>query len=152
EHLNKCLKKNGRALTDTAKEDLPDFIGEIITNAEDHSEQNRWYVCGYMDHDHQEDVGDDLESHHCEIVIYNFGRTIAETFTDLDQNSYAYQLVKPFVDHHSKSKLFSSNWSQEDLLTIASLQSHISSKQELDSTRGHGTIDLIEFFQQVSEE
>ncbi len=151
EHLNKCLSYNEKKMTDDAVQRLLDFVGEIIDNAERHSGQSKWYVCGYLDHRFDKDVEDEL--HFCEIVIYNIGKSIAETFLDLPQDSYAMSLVEPYVSAHEQDGLFGHSWSKEDLLTLVSLQSHISSKQ-LDefSDHGQGSVDLIDFFQQVAQE
>ncbi len=151
EHVNACLYHAGRQLTSDAVQDLTDFIGEILANAEDHSGENRWYVCGYLDDDKQ--LGSN-EVRFCEIAIFNFGRSIAETFMELDSKSYALSVVKPYVDQHLRQGFFGRNWYKDDLLTLVALQGHVSSKNDgiKYTDRGQGTIDLIRFFQRVAGE
>lgn len=154
-HMNKCLNYGSQRLTDDAVQRLLGFIGEIIGNAEDHSGDPRWYVCAYLDEsdDHPEDRSLEVELHYCEIVIYNYGKSIADTFLELPVDSYAFSLIKPYIETHRLKNLFGNAWEEEDLITLASLQSHISSKHiDRNSDRGQGTIDLIEFFQQVAQE
>lgn len=150
DHINSCLRAVGRALTVSAREQLVNFLGEIIGNAEDHSGAKSWHVCGYLD-DSDELAVDEIRF--CEIVIYNFGKSFADTFNDLDPKSYAFSLVRPYIEHHSRFSFFSKTWARSDLITLAALQSHISCKN-LDETsdRGQGTVDLIEFFQKVARE
>jgi hypothetical protein len=153
DHINSCLHYDNRQLTDYAVQRLLDFLGETIGNAEDHSCQPYWNVCGYLDNSSDGEYGVDKEMHFCEIVIYNFGKSIADTFHDLDDDSFAKVQVLPYIEAHKDRGWFSPDWSEDDLLTLAALQSHISSKNiDITTDRGQGTVDLIEFFQQVARE
>lgn len=150
DHINDCLLATERVLTESAKGDLVNFLGEIVGNAEDHSGAKSWHICGYLD-DCDELQPDEIRF--CEIVIYNFGKSFADTFVELPADSYAVSLVKPYLDHHSARRLFSKQWAKTDLLTLAALQSNISCKNiDENSDRGQGTVDLIEFFQKVARE
>lgn len=150
DHINDCLSATRRILTESAREDLVGFLGEVIGNAEDHSGAKSWHICGYLDD--SDELADD-EIRFCEIVIFNFGKTFAETFTELPAESYALSLVKPYIERHSNRGLFSRAWQKTDLLTLAALQSNISCKNvDQSSDRGQGTVDLIEFFQKVGKE
>lgn len=89
----------------------------------------------------------------CEIAIFNFGNTIAETFQRLPRDSFTYKQVKAYLDTHSQRRLFSTGWRHEDLFTLIALQGNVSSKNNNpQDTRGNGTVDLIEFFQRVHAE
>lgn len=154
DHIDNCLEHSERQLTDDSKEQLVNYLGEIIGNAEDHSGESKWYVCGYLDHIEDVDESDDEDEYHfCEIVIYNFGKSIAETFTELNDCSFPLKQVKPYLDAHERGGWFSRDWDRDTLLTLVALQGCVSSKN-LDQfmDRGQGTVDLIEFFQNVSEE
>lgn len=174
DYLNRCLAYTKTELTQSGREDFLDYTGEIIDNAERHSDESKWYICGYLD---DTDDGDsqqitdakganaaqqsessdtaieETEPQFCEIVIYNFGRSIADTFLELSDDSFAKSLVSPYIDHHTKKKLFTKTWRERDLLTLIALQSYISCQtKDADDDCGQGTVDLIEFFHRVSEE
>ena len=122
DHVNECLKNVDRKLNPDAIDDLSEYTAEIIDNAEEHSGKNYWSIKGYYDH-HD-------ESHICEVVIFNFGKTFADTFTELPKDSYAYSVVKPYLKAHENKGFFNNGWNEKDLYTIAALQGHISSKNE----------------------
>lgn len=145
DHINSCLNDHSLELTDSGRASLSQYTGEILGNAEEHSGLHGWTIAGYLDKDH--------ESHMSEIAIFNFGKTIAETFKELPLYSYAYGIVKPYVDAHKKRSLFGVSWTENDLLTLVALQGHVSSKSTPERPdRGQGTVDLIEFFQNVHQE
>ncbi len=143
-HVNNCLAKEGLTLTPTARSQLCTYVAEIIDNAENHAGMVDWTIQGYID------TG--LEQPECEIVIFNFGKSIAETLEALPFNSYTKaNQVTPYIDMHVKRALFSANWRRCDLMTLIALQGSVSSKNaSIDSDRGQGTADLIEFFQNLN--
>jgi len=146
QHINECLTSNNRQLTEVGKSLLTIYIGEIIGNAEEHSTINRWAIYGYLDNSKD---GDNI----CEIAIFNFGCSIADSFKAIDKYSYAYKQVEPYIKMHQTNGFFSDTWTEDALLTLVALQGDISSKN-IDSTtdRGQGTIEAINFFQKISEE
>lgn len=145
-HINECLALNNRQLTDEGKSLLTIYIGEIIGNAEEHPSINRWAVYGYLDN--SED-GENI----CEIAIFNFGGSIADSFQSIDRNKFAYQQIAPYIEKHQTNGFFNESWTEEALLTLVALQGDISSKNTDSTTdRGQGTIETINFFQKISEE
>lgn len=146
EYINQCLKEHGWELTAKARSDLAGYAGEILGNAEDHSGMDDWTVVGYLDKQK------DTETHWCEIAIFNYGKTFAESFSELPHDSYPWKTIAPYIDAHMKKGLFGPSWKKEDLITVAALQGHVSSKnRSVEDTRGRGTVDLIGFFQQVCD-
>ena len=144
DHINVCLNDHKRQLTDMARSKLAQYTGEVLGNAEEHSGYNDWSIVGYLDNAH--------ESHMCEIAMFNFGKTISETFRELPKNSYAYSVIEPYIDAH-KSRWFKQSWTVDDLITLVALQGHVSSKNKSpEDDRGQGTVDLIEIFQRVHQE
>lgn len=144
-HINGCLIAHGRKLTPEALAKLCDYTGEIIDNAEEHAGMFDWTIQGYLDNN--------CEVPLCEIAIFNFGDTIAETLNRLPKHSYTWNQISPYLQLHKKKKLFGPAWSELDLLTVIALQGHVSSKNKSASdTRGNGTVELIEFFQKVHQE
>lgn len=145
DHINKCLNRVGWRLNRLARKRLSDYTAEITDNIWEHSGQNNWFIAGYLDTDY--------EPKRCEITICNFGLSMAETFLKLPPNHYSWNKVSRYIEMHKHRSLFCSDWRQEDLLTLLALQGSISSKNidELDS-RGNGTLDLLGFFQKMSDE
>lgn len=145
DHINSCLGKINKCLTSEARDRLAEYAGEILANADEHGGLKDWTIRGYFDAVHNE--------HHCEIAIFNFGKTIADTFLDLHPESFAFKQVESFIDLHSSKGFFSKSWTKEALITLAALQGDISCKNE-DATgdRGQGTVEMIQFFQRIHTE
>ncbi len=144
EHIESCLDTSGRTIRMDQKRRLAEYTGEILNNVEEHSGSNEWTIGGYLDTAHPE--------HLCEIAIINLGLTIAESFHNLEPDDRAFKTVSPYLDAHRKKKLFRPEWKEDDLLTLVALQGHVSSKASEAVDRGQGTVDLIEFFQEMHRE
>ncbi|MFM0060611.1 hypothetical protein PQR64_33810 [Paraburkholderia phytofirmans] len=145
DHINGCLNDHGRALTPAAVHKLCVYIGEILGNAEDHAGFEDWTIQGYLDNA--------VDTPMCEIAIFNFGASIAETLSGLPADCYTWRQISSYVLMHRGAKLFRVGWRERDLLTLIALQGNVSSKNHSEKdTRGQGTVDLIEFFQKVYEE
>lgn len=143
--INECLEKIGKELTLEAIDLLSEYTGEIINNASEHGGLKDWTIRGYLD-----EIG---EERICEITIFNFGKTISDTFLELPLDSYAFQSVKLYIESHHKSGYFSPAWTKETLITLAALQGDISSKNKNEfCDRGQGTVDMINFFQNIHNE
>ena len=49
-HLDECLQfAGGYRLSDDGKAQIVKWVGEVISNAEEHSDHNDWYAIGYME-------------------------------------------------------------------------------------------------------
>ena len=145
-HVNKCLAREGRQLTPEGILKLCDYVVEVIDNAENHAGMVDWTIQGYVDMALEEPV--------CEIVIFNFGKSIAESLDALPTDSYTMtHQVNPYLELHGKNGWFSHQWRREDLLTLIALQGSVSSRNNSEKdTRGQGTADLIEAFQTINDE
>ena len=142
DHIDRCLKRVNRQLKADARGRMCQYVSEIIDNAEQHGQMGDWSIQGYLD--------THLETPMCEIAIYNFGRTIAETLESLPAASYTRSQVQKYIDLHEKGGFFKADWRREDLYTLIALQGNVSSKNQAQTdTRGNGTVDLIGFFQRV---
>jgi hypothetical protein len=145
DHINRCLGSVERELRPAARGQLCQYVGEIIDNAEEHAGMLDWTIQGYLD--------THLPVPMCEIVIFNFGRTIASSLEELPPDSYTRQQIQKYIDLHKEKGFFQSGWRKEDLYTLIALQGNVSSKNFSEAdTRGNGTVDLIEFFQRVHAE
>jgi hypothetical protein len=144
DHINVCLDSINKQLTPTGRTDLCAYTGEVIDNVEEHAGSRAWFIASYLD--------TAVSPPTCEVTIYNFGRSFAASFSDLPHDNYARGIVAPYIDQHKKGGFFKPSWKEDDLLTLVALQAGVSSKSLSDlDTRGHGTIDLIEFFEDVYE-
>lgn len=143
EHLNSCLGANGKELTRDGVSQLSACLSELLDNAEEHANFTDWSLLGYLDMDDQQKK--------LEIAVFNFGRSIAETFTSLTPSHFARKAIEPYLQQHS-SLVFKKH-TKEDLITVMALQEHISSKNEDSlSSRGHGTIELLRFFSKIHQD
>jgi len=144
-YVNRCLSAEGKTLTPTARHLLCSYVGEVIENAEVHAGMVDWSMHGYLDMS--------MSQPNCEIVVFNFGKSIAETLEELPEGSYTKAQIAEFLDAHTGGGLFTRAWRRKDLLTLVALQSTVSCKNSsIDTTRGNGTADLIEFFQGMHDE
>lgn len=145
DHMNACLALVDMELTESGMQRLLEYVSEVISNADEHSTTREWAAVGYVD------VQADEVVYQC--VIASVGATMAQKFTKLPRDSFAWNCVEPYLERHRKKGLFGSGWKQEDLLAVVCLQGDISSMNESrEGTRGQGTVDLIEFFQSVHDE
>ena len=146
DHINKCLSREGRHLTPAGAAKLCSYVVEIIDNAENHAGMVDWTIQGYVDMA--------LDEPECEIVIFNFGKSISESLDELPKDGYTMTTqVHPYLELHSKNGWLSHRWRREDLLTLIALQGSVSSRNaSILDTRGQGTADLIEAFQTINDE
>ena len=145
DHIDNCLRYNGRALSPFGTESLATYTGEVLANAEEHSKRGEWLLAGYLDNS--------TDEHMCEIVVVSFGDTFAESFRRLPLHSYAWIKLQPYLDAHVAKKIFSPKWEIDDLLALVALQGGVSCKNTGPyDTRGKGTIDLIRFFEEMHRE
>lgn len=144
-HINLCLKDHDKRLTKDARRELTKYTGEILNNAEDHSGYDEVVITGYLDNSNS--------THWCEIAIFNFGKTIAQTFREMPDSSYTHGEINRYISKHQKESWFGQEWTKDNLLTLVALQGHISSKNlHKDQDRGQGTVDLINFFQRIHKQ
>lgn len=144
QYVNKCVKDHNLCLTQSASHKLLLSLSEVLDNAERHSSRNGsrhiWHARGYLN--------SESNSENLEISVFNFGMTIADTFSYLSPSNYGKKLVLDYVNAHR-----SSGFSLEQLTTIAALQHRYSSKNVTQNdTNGQGTIALIEFFERLCDD
>lgn len=139
-YINDCLNPYGLELMPDPETKLKSCMGELLDNAERHCglpQRPRWYVRGYVNHSHSQPV--------CELAVFNFGKTIPETFQCLPRDHYSYNSqILPYVDKHRKAR----GMFREGLITIAALQERVSCKnQDRNDSNGTGTMELLDVFQ-----
>jgi len=138
--VNYKLNTRGRLYMDS-------LIAEILGNAEDHSDINRWYVNGvsfktYEDH---------MTIVELNLSIVNFGYSIFEGFVDTkSDNILIYKKLEDayevYRNNISKSGFFGSALQKECLFTLFALQEGISRIKYEYPSRGNGTMNFIRAF------
>src|SRR5690606_11799784 len=99
---------------------LTEYLSEILNNAEEHAGFVDWTLQGYLD--------SSVEVPVCEIAIFNFGDSIAQTLDRLPKGSYTLDQIGQYLEMHAGKHYFSPSWRKEDLLSVIALQPDVSSK------------------------
>lgn len=119
-------------------------IGEHFDNILQHvPDAQHGYLCGFYNKELKEVV----------ILIFNFGKTIAET---LRINKLPIEIkdeINNVIESHKKKKflLFGQSFTESNALTLLALQEGISSRLQYDKSRGHGIMDFIEHCFELNE-
>jgi len=138
-HINMCLRHINKQLTDDSCARLSQYVSEILDNIGEHSGMDNWRIAGFLD------TKDSTKS--CELVIFNFGRTIADTLLSLNEENIMREKLRRYI------KLHNNRFDDDTLATIYALQGAISSKNTSEiTTRGQGTVELINFFNGLCKE
>lgn len=142
-----CLARFGKTLTQTAKQDLGNVIGETISNAEEHSSLHNRYLIGYMEECNKE------SSHFgiLHLVMMNTGNTIYEKFKNPIEgepfnNSCLMEMQALSNSFNKKSFFRPKAFTEENLWTLYTLQGGVSSVPPSIRKRGNGTIEFINSF------
>ncbi|EMM9996247.1 hypothetical protein JAG49_002516 [Morganella morganii] len=143
-YINDCLNDHDLKLVSEAEKHLTSCMGELLDNAERHcdlEQRPRWYLRGFVNNNVRYPI--------CELAVFNFGKTIDETFDNLPENHFSLnKQVIPYVEKHiSKKGMF-----REGLITVAALQGRVSCKNETETdSSGTGTIELLKLFQDMHD-
>jgi hypothetical protein len=143
EYFNGLLKSKGFELSRRGENHFSMLIGEVIDNAEQHSHKNNWFVAGYMSENNVDGYGE------CSIAIFDFGSTIHKSLSEAELDESLRENINKLILNHTKRRYFSleKRWTEENLWTLFALQEGISRYNVRGETsRGHGTVNMIEFF------
>jgi len=137
DYLERCLNSHELTLSEEIQFKLKACLGEIIDNADEHSNRTKsnWIIRGYFNNT------ESPKNRYLELSVFNFGNSIIENFNELNENSKAKQNALRYVDKH-KNKV-----SSDCLYSIHALQGSVSTKKDDEPTRGQGTVTLIETFE-----
>ncbi|WP_194442785.1 hypothetical protein [Pseudoalteromonas simplex] len=140
-HMNDSLEMINKKLTERAENKLIEIIGELIGNAEDHSEcdEAHWQFYGFTDENTKGEIFQ-------QISIFNFGTSIADSIRASKSKSIVKKRVEPYINNHE------GDVDSDVLHTIAALQENVSSKLDEQPDRGQGFTDLLLFFEDVANE
>ncbi len=151
QHIEKCLIKMNKKLTQDARENFGEIIAEVIANAEEHNKTNFHYSIGHF----EENTNNDKHIGKFQLVIFNFGESIYERFKNPEacKNQAILDDMRNLSDKYTKKGFFGflngSKFEEETLWTLYSLQDGVSS---VDNTRGNGTIKFIENFLELADD
>lgn len=147
-YFDEILQKSDRELNSDGKNYLSSLIGEVIDNAEQHSDNKTWYVIGYMD-ELKNKTG------RVNITILDFGNSIHKTISEADLVPETKKNIEQLIFKHTTKNLFNfeEKWTPENLWTLFALQEGISrfNTQYSEKDRGYGTIEMIEFFLDLAQ-
>lgn len=137
-----CLAISGHELNPIAESNLSKVVGEVMANAEEHSNFRYRYAIGYFVKPNKINNGLGV----FKLSIFNFGQTIYESFSK-NENSNS-EIVKKMADlsvKYTQDGLFKkAKYEEETLWTLYSLQEGVTSLK--DWKRGKGTIRFIDRF------
>jgi hypothetical protein len=147
DYFNECLRMEKFELSSSGKFRLSSLVTEVIGNAEEHG--GRWYTIAYF-RQSDEQLG------HCHIALFNFGRTIYESLWEDAASEELKSRIDALIRKHQDEGLLRSllhpTWEEESLVTLYALQEGVSrlsfTKKGID--RGNGTVNMIEFFNQLA--
>lgn len=142
-----CLSRFNRSLSQKARQDLGNVVGEIISNAEEHSTLHNRYLIGYMDESRKTDTHYGILN----LVMMNTGGTIYEKFKypsdDVEFNTECLNQMRTLSDKFKKKNFFRPNaFTEENLWTLYTLQGGVSCIPPSIRKRGNGTIEFIDSF------
>ena len=144
DYVISSLARMNKELTSDSIEDLSIIIGEILINAEEHSQFNHRYSIGYF-----QEFGKDGDKFGIfNLAILNFGWTIYDKFKDPDcPRPDIVEQMLDLSEKYTKKKLFSSDIKEETLWTLYALQEEVTSVSKVkNEKRGNGSIKFIESF------
>jgi hypothetical protein len=140
EYIKECLQRTGHSLTTDAETEFYKVIGEIMSNAEEHSTMPHRFAIGFFQEHHTDE--------HFGIFnfsIFNFGDTIYNTFKSENcKNQRVVEQMQALSAAYTKRGLLKKqDFEEETLWTLYALQEGVTSKEK---KRGNGSIQYIENF------
>lgn len=147
-YLNDCLARYNHTLSASGQDLFATMLGEIIGNAEDHSGLGDWWMRGSLRELPNKGYGE------CNIVIFNFGRTIFESLQELPAGAPLRKEIESLVGKHTRKGLFRKGyWTAESLWTVYALQGGVSRYHDEVAMghRGTGTVRMMQFFLELGQ-
>ncbi len=141
EYIKRCLNRLGRELSIQTETSFYKVIGEVMSNAEEHSTMPNRFAIGFF----QETHNDDEHYGVFNFSIFNFGDTIYQTFKNDDcPNKKAVKQMTDLSEDYTKKGWFrKADFEEETLWSLYALQEGVTSKEK---KRGNGSIQYIENF------
>lgn len=143
--VNDAIRPYNLEINDEGRGYLGSMMGEVLSNAEDHSfEGSEWFVGGTAFK--EKNLGDEVIE--LNLAIVNYGDSMYEGFEKTkSRNKDNYQMVFRGYEYH-KSLMRGSKYAfdKEGLYTMLMLNEGISRLKYEKDSRGNGTIDFLDAF------
>ncbi len=141
-----CMRKSGFQLKEQAKMLLTSIVSEVLDNAELHGNADGfWYVIGYFN----PDASNAIDSS-CHIVLFNFGDSLNKSLRRSPElKKTLAEMAKGRAGTFGPKRQIQN---EETLWTLYGLQEGVSrlSNEPGEVGRGGGTVDMINFFDELS--
>lgn len=138
-HIDETLNTSELSLAQRPKSDLRKYIGELLDNAESHSGDSLWHAYAYLDEGF---ISSESKS---EIVVVSYGNSISDTFKEKRNVPKVWGQLWKLVEHH-RGKI-----ADDILISISALTHLVSSKKDIDNSRGTGTREVLRLFKNIAE-
>lgn len=140
EYIKQCLGRMGRELTQEAETEFYKVVGEVMSNAEEHSSMPHRFAIGFFQEYHNDEQFGIFN-----FSIFNFGDTIYDTFKSAKcKNPKVVKQMEELSEDYTKRGWFlKPDFQEETLWTLYALQEGVTSKEK---KRGNGSIQYIENF------
>ena len=142
--INKSTVEAGAMLNVKGRHAINGLLGEVLSNAEDHSTSNSyWYVDAISFIEQQEDT----EVVDLNLAIMNVGPSMYEGFeATKTENEENYNICSRLYDIHKSKFTLLKRFERESLFTMYILNDGISRLKFKDESRGNGTMRFLESF------
>lgn len=142
DYIIESLSKLNKKLTDGAETNFYKVIGEVIQNAEEHSNTKIRYLIGYFEKNENETNNYGVFN----FAILNFGNTFYETFKySSNPNTAVIAQMENLSKKYTEKGFFKKKvFEEETLWTLYALQDGVTRIKDWD--RGNGAIRFIESF------
>lgn len=141
DYVLSCLGEMRQTLTADAESHLSKVVGEVMANAEEHSNFRYRYAIGYF-------LKPTVDNNHgtFKLAIFNFGQTIYESFKrpECQEFEVVKQMKALSTDFTKKGIFRKAEYEEQTLWTLYALQEGVTSTK--DWKRGKGTIRFIDRF------
>ena len=142
DYVVKCLDTLGHALTPESESHLSKVVGEVMANAEEHSNFRYRFAIGYF----KKPIEENNDFGTFQLSIFNFGQTIYESFKREECKGFdVVKRMKELSEDFTRNGIFrKAEYEEQTLWTLYALQEGVTSTK--DWKRGKGTIRFIDRF------
>lgn len=148
-YLNQCLDRHGYQLQAGDANSVEGIIGEVLSNSEDHSNTDCWYITANFSGDLRD--GPAKMVGELNITILNFGLSFYEAFEKTKKvNHQLYQKVSDLVSKN-RANHPSMKFDDEQLFTLIMMSDQISRLKYKEDSRGTGTIKFLNAFIEIGD-
>lgn len=144
EFVENTAERFGVGFDERGQNYMQGMVGEILSNAEDHSlKKSEWFVDG-VSFLHEDADNEVIEFN---LVIINYGNSMYEGFELTKNDNYlVYDKLEKLYKKHSSLFSLIKKFERESLFVLYMLNEGISRIKFLESSRGNGTMTFINSF------